>query len=218
LNIQDAALKTLTISGNGAVTLTVDTVNVAVTSINGSAMTGKLTAATAVGATAAATITGGSGSDALTANHASDVLLGGTGNDTLTLGNNAGLVTLTGGTGNDTFNVASKTSNSNNYATITDLAAGDIIKFSATAVDFMAAGVTLAGTAVFQDYVNEAVKISDTGDISWFQFGGNTYVVENVSNSTSYVNGTDGIVQITGLINLATSSMSSTAFTALVIA
>jgi S-layer protein len=215
--LTDAKASTITVTGNGNFTLTADALNTALTSIDGSTMTGKLVAGTNSTDVAAATIKGGAGADTLTANHASDVLLGGAGNDTLVV--NAGLVTLTGGAGNDTFNVGFATSNVNSYASITDLAAGDILKFGAVAANFKAASIILAGTAVFQDYANEAVKTTVTGDVAWFQFGGNTYVVEHASGvTTSFVNGTDVIVQITGLINLSTSSMSSSSDTALIIA
>jgi len=199
------------------VTLTADATNVALTSIDASALTGKLVAGTDAGATAAATIKGGTASDTLTANHASDVLFGNAGNDTLTVGIGANLVTLTGGAGTDKFVIAGASSNSNNGATITDLSAGEVIQFPANAANFKAAKLALDGTAVFQDYANEAVKQSFTGDLTWFQVGGNTYIVDNTSGSTSFVNGTDVIVKIAGIVDLSTSSMSSTADTALYI-
>ena len=65
-------------------------------------------------------------------------------------------------------------------------------------------------TAVFQDYANQAISTTDTGDVAWFQFGGNTYIVSNASNNaSSFQNGTDIIVRISGLVDLSKSAFSS---------
>jgi S-layer protein len=213
LDLTAADAKAIVVTGNANVTLTGETGNVVLASLDGSAMTGKLIAST--NGTVAETIKGGSAADTLTAAGNGDTLNGGAGADTLIVTGN--LATLTGGAGNDTFNVAAPTTNVNSYATITDLAAGDIIKFAASAVDFNASKVSLADTAVFQDYANAAVAATDTGDVSWFQIGGNTYVIDNVSNGTTFTNGTDVIVKITGLVDLSHSSFSATTNTLVVI-
>lgn len=214
LTLKDAALKSVVATGNANLTLTLDANVVALTSLNGSAMTGVLTATT--NGTVAQTITGGSAADVLTAKGVNDVLVGGAGGDTLALSAGANLVTLTGGAGADTFNVGVATTNVNSYATITDIAAGDVIKFSAAAAGFAASKVTLGDTAVFQDYANAAINATNTGDVSWFQFGGNTYVIENSSNGTSFLNNSDIIVKLTGAVDLSTASFSSSADTLLI--
>jgi len=53
--------------------------------------------------------------------------------------------------------------------------------------------------------------------VSWFQIGGNTYIIENSSNGTSFTNGTDFIVKVTGLVDLSTASFSSSADTLLIV-
>jgi S-layer protein len=213
LALTDAALKTVTVTGNANLTLTAAS-SVALTSLDGSAMTGKLVAST--NGTVAETITGGSGADTLTAAGTADVLLGGAGNDTLAI--TGDLATLTGGAGADTFNVANPTSNVNAYATITDLASGDKIQFDAAAAKFLASKVSLAGTAVFQDYANAAIATSADGDVTWFQWNGDTYIIENVAggSATTYTNNTDIIVKITGAVDLSTASFSSSADTLLI--
>jgi S-layer protein len=216
VTLKDANLKTVTVTGNSHLTLNLDAATTALTSVNGSAMTGVLT--TTTNGTVAQTVTGGSAADVLTAKGTNDVLNGGAGNDTLALtGTTANLVTLTGGAGADTFNIGVATTNVNSYATITDLAAGDKVKFSAGAATFTSSKVSLGDTAVFQDYANAAINATNTGDIVWFQSGGNTYIVENVSNGTSFVNGSDVIVRITGLFDLSNSSFSSTADTLVIV-
>ena len=72
--------------------------------------------------------------------------------------------------------------------------------------------VNLADTAVFQDYANAAIVNNDAGDVAWFQFGGNTYVIENVSgNGANFVNNQDVVVRINGLVDLSTAAFSSSA-------
>jgi S-layer protein len=212
LKVTDSAAKSIVVSGNGDLVLT--TTSVVLTSLDGSAMTGKLTA-TANG-TVAETIKGGTAADTLTSAGTNDVLIGNGGNDVLKAASN--LVTLTGGAGADTFDVSVATSNVNSYATVTDLAAGDLIKF-ASGDAFLASKVTLADTAVFQDYANQAINLTDDGDISWFTYGGNTYVIEHNSAdaSTSFVNGADIIVKITGTaLDLSTAAFNTTTQTLLI--
>ena len=48
-----------------------------------------------------------------------------------------------------------------------------------------------------------STAISSSG---WFQFGGDTYVVTDVSTATSFVNGTDMVVKLTGLVDLSTAT------------
>ncbi|NQE60878.1 hypothetical protein [Caulobacter sp. RHG1] len=214
VSLADAALKTVTIGGNAKVVLTHN--SDALTSIDASANTGGVTATTLATAGAAATITGGSGADTLTALHSNDVLIGGAGADVLKVGAGANLVTLTGGAGADTFQILGAAANVNSYATITDGTAGDIIKFvdSAGPESFTSAKLALGGTAVFQDFANLAIASTDTGAITWFQFGGDTYVVENISNNASaFVNGTDIIVKLAGPVDLSTASFSATSQT-----
>lgn len=207
VKLQTAAATTVNVTGSQNLNLDLHGDTIKLTLVDASALTGNLT--TTTNGTVAQTVKGGLGDDTITANFTGDVLQGGAGNDTLKVAGKS-LVQLTGGAGVDTFDVSVATSNSSSYATILDLAKGDLIKFSAVAADFKAAKINLAATAVFQDYANEAVKTSAKTNVSWFQFGGDTYVVENVSAGTSFTNGTDIIVKITGAVDLSTASFSST--------
>ena len=137
------------------------------------------------------------------------MLLGGAGNDILVA--NAGLSVLTGGAGADVFRVATASLNVNSHATITDFAAGDLLQFAGGITAFASAAVTLAGTAVFQDFANAAINALTTGQAGWFQFAGNTYVVADVgAESTSFQNGQDFVVMLTGLVDLSNASFNST--------
>lgn len=205
----------VTITGNTALTLTM-TGSTKVATINGSALTGALTV-TSVNTTSATTITGGSGNDTLKASvggNTADVLIGGAGTDSLY--NNSGLNQLTGGAGDDSFYITTASLNVNSYATITDPTKGDYIYFTDTAGAevFNASKIALGDTAVFQDYANAAIVNNTTqGGISWFQYGGNTYIVQEALANADviFTNNTDFIVKLTGLVDLTLASFDNTA-------
>ncbi len=202
--------KTVNVTGNSDVDLTL-TGSTKVTMIDGSTMTGALTATTAVNTTTATTIKGGSGNDNLTATSDNDVLIGGAGNDTLivTSGN---LVQLHGGAGKDTYKFWAS-SNQNAYATINGTKAelsGDIIEFNTALTSFNDAKIVLGSTAVFQDYVNEAAKGGATNGVSYFTWAGDTYLVQDNSTDTTFKNGSDAIVKITGTVDFTFNATSDT--------
>ncbi|MBS1187376.1 MAG: hypothetical protein H6R04_1394 [Burkholderiaceae bacterium] len=132
---------------------------------------------------------------------------GAAGVDTITLGE---LGTVTGGAGKDAY-VVSDTANGNTYSTITDLATTETIQF--TDGGGYAAGIgakiALAATAAFADYLQAAAAGTTAGEITWFQYGGDTYIVNDVSADAVFVNGADQIVKLTGLVDLADSAVSA---------
>jgi S-layer protein len=201
---------TLTLTGNAALNLT-NTGNVSLTRIDGSAMTAGLTVKAA--GTVGETIIGGAGKDTLTATGTvADFLDGGAGDDKLT--SNAGLTTLKGGAGADTFVVSTASANVNIYTTIADAQAGDKIVLASQGVEtFNATKLTLGDTAVFQDYANLAANSSTLGTINWFQWNGNTYIVEDMSSNTFFTEGTDIIVKLVGAVDLGLASFNPTAVT-----
>jgi S-layer protein len=157
-------------------------------------------------------VTGGSGADTLAAAAGTVVhsIDGGAGADTLTT--NTGLSILTGGAGNDTFIVSGAGSNVNVYTTITDATAGDrLVLVNQGTETFNRTKLTLGDTAVFQDYANLAASGDGgtNGALSWFQFGGNTYVVMDRSLANTFQGGTDLIVKLTGLVDLSTAVFSN---------
>lgn len=216
LTLKDAALKSVVVTGNGALDLALDANVVALTSVDGTAMTGSLTATT--NGVVGQTIKGGLGDDVLTSKSTgtvADRLEGGAGNDSLFA--NKGMTMMLGGAGKDTFNITVASSNVNSAATIGDLGSGDVIKF-AGADAFKSAAISLDTTAVFQDFANAAIaSINSANDLAWFQFGGNTYIVQekvvsiagNEPNDSVFVNGEDFIVKITGTVDLSTASFNT---------
>ena len=156
-----------------------------VTTIDGSAATGALSINVAN----------------VTADAAGLTVIGGSAADTLTAANFA--VTFTGGAGGDTFNVNAALGDTN-IVTITDFSAGDSIDFStlavagsfnSTAIDVSTA-VTLAAALDLAD--------NNAGDITWFQYAGNTYVV--AADATVADNTGDNVVQLTGLVDLSSAT------------
>jgi S-layer protein len=203
LTVSNSAAKAINVSGNGGLELGASSSSLK--NVDASATTGGFVFTTAVDG---AVVKGGSGSNALVGSGNSQTIIGGSGTDLIVV--TGDLATLTGGAGRDGFAIGDATTNVNSYATITDFSVGDLIQFSAGAADFMPAKVTLGATAVFQDLANAAIANSDTGDVAWFQHGGDTYVIENVSNNVSnFINGTDIIVKIIGLVDFSNASFSS---------
>lgn len=179
------------------------------------------------------TITAGNGDNTITetagnnivtlGNGTNGVTLGGAGNNTLVVGTGANTVVVGSGQNTITFGAhASGTLDSltvgvatsaNTYSTVTGLQHLDTLVLDSTANTVVFNGGTAAAakitlntsTALFADYIAQASSGDGSahGIVSWFQFGGNTYVVDDVSNSASFVAGHDNIVKLVGLVDLA---------------
>ena len=220
ITITDDDLKTINITGNKDLTLAVtgqkasvvSTIATQLTTVDGSAATGKLTITL-------------NNADA-TISQAAVALKGGSGDDTFTLvtsatGSNVGSSTsftgptVTGGAGNDTFVVTGATARSTSspgFVTITDFSKGDVLKddhmtaFNATKID-----VSVASTLV--DALNIATAATNTAlKSSWFQYGGNTYVVSDDAG-TGVLSTADVVVKMTGVLDLSTSTYAANAIT-----
>lgn len=205
-----------------------------VSSIDGSAATGKLAINTSnvVAATAGLTVKGGSADDTITLGQAATVDAG-AGADDITVAAAGG--TITGGAGNDTFRVANAAGTSP-VVTITDLAAGDKVQFASSSVATqttmgakidVSAATTLAGALAIvvgtsgygtgESADNTVVQ----GKLAWFQYAGNTYVYDDNAPANDAGTTVDGpavssddvIVKITGLIDLTNSTVASDAIT-----
>jgi S-layer protein len=187
------------------------------------------------------TYTGGTGVDTIVAdNGQNDVIhLGGgkstnsvhgtTGNytidstssgvDTITLG--GGASTISTGTGADVISFTAAALNVNSYSTITDAHATETIGFVAKGAEVITtAKVVLAPTAVFQDYANAVIVAagdsSTNGHFGWFQFNNgtttDTYLVESTTAAhSSFTNGVDFIVKLSGIVDLSTATIGTNA-------
>jgi S-layer protein len=214
LTLVGDSVTAITVLGNANLTLT--SANTTVTLVDASGMTGGLTYTTA--GTTAETVKGGVGVNTLTAHsgYVADTLIAGAGGDTLI--SNAGMDTLVGGSGNDTFVISAAGTNSSSFSTIIGASVGDTIKLAGL-TSIAKLNVVLASTAVFQDYANVAVQVGATTTHSavWFQYGGDTYIVENLAGTeTKFLNGTDISVKLAGLVDLSHTSLATTNGTLLI--
>lgn len=220
--------KVVTIDGNSDFKLlTGTTENAALTTVNATAMTGKLTVDLSGQAGVAVTVNAGSGKDTLTASvgtaASADVLNGGAGDDTLTAGSNG--AKLTGGAGNDTFILTATsdvlgTNEATTHSYITDFSAGDVLKLgyydtSSTTVavveSFAKLTAVQSANATYGDYAKAAIAQADLGDAVWFSFAGNSYVViDSDAAGTEFENTKDLAIELTGVANLDNASFNAT--------
>jgi S-layer protein len=52
-------------------------------------------------------------------------------------------------------------------------------------------------------------NVPTNGVIKWFQFGGDTYIVEDISTATAFSPAADLVVKLTGTIDLSTASLNT---------
>ena len=205
LQVTDNALQTLTISGSQALSLTFNGTNGtngadggAVNLIDGSAATGDLTINT-TSVTAddklGLTVKTGSGDDTITLAGKATVDAG-AGDDTITSSAKGG--TFAGGDGKDTFDVR-LAKGSDNMVTITDFVAGtDKLTFVNQGDEtFAKANVSSAQSLEAALDAAAAGNGSVNGALSWFQYGGNTYIVQDLSSQSDFQSG-DIVVKLVG--------------------
>lgn len=205
LQVTDDALQTLTITGSQDLALTFVGTNGtngadggAVNLIDGSAATGDLTINTA-NVTAddklGLTVKTGSGDDTITLAGKATVDAG-AGDDTITSSAKGG--TFAGGDGKDTFDV-SLAKGSDNMVTITDFVAGtDKLTFVNQGDEtFAKANVSSAQSLEAALDAAAAGNGSVNGALSWFQYGGNTYIVQDLSSQSDFQSG-DIVVKLVG--------------------
>jgi S-layer protein len=217
ITLLDTAAKSLVVTGSQALTVAFDAGGFGTAGANGlatidaSAATGAITLNTtnAGVATGGLTIVTGSGADVVTLGQGATVLLG-AGNDTITTA--AGASTITLGGGNDAVDAHLTTVASlvtPVFTTITDtFAAGDSLVFANLGTEVF--NGTAAPVGVATTLANALdIAITAAGDtnaqIYWFQYAGNTYVVEHTGASTN-LDTTDVVVKLAGLVDLSTAS------------
>jgi len=211
ITLADAAAQTVTVTGNQALNLSFasgfgNTSGKGVTSIDASAATAKVTISTAnvTAASAGLTVKGGTAGDSITLAGKATVDAG-AGDDTIIV-NGAFATTLTGGAGKDTFNVKAATG-VDAMTTINDfVAADDKIVFNDGAT-FNTTRVNVSTATTFEQALNLAAAGTTGNDITWFQYGGNTYIVEDNSAAATFGAG-DVLVKLVGTIDLSTATSS----------
>ena len=206
LDLSDAALKTLTITGNETVIFTAATYPVLV---NGqfAAQPGALTSVSAQTATAAAVIdviaTGGTAAVPV-------IVRGSAQADTISFANSTNVA---GGGGNDTFKVQAASSLAA-ISSVTDEHAGNIFAFQSTAglptavTGFTATAIATPPGGQLQDFLNAAANKA-VGAVSYFALGGDTYLVQdNSPGAATFQAGIDEVVKLVGIHDLSGSTVS----------
>lgn len=193
-----------------------------VTLIDGSAATGKLDINTTnvVAATAGLTVKGGSANDTILLAQKATVDAG-AGDDTITVSSAGG--TITTGAGKDMVDVKAAVTGSTSAPVITTIAdftlGSDKLTFADKGTETFTATKVDVGTAtaLFGGTVN-ALDLAATADattnaaITWFQYAGDTYVVQDLSASTTAFTATDIVVKLTGLVDLSTLTVADFTF------
>ena len=202
LQVTDDALQTLTITGSQDLALTFVGTNGAdggaVNLIDGSAATGDLdinTAHVTADSKLGLTVKTGSGDDTITLGGKASVDAG-AGDDRIISSAQGG--TFTGGDGKDIFDVKLATG-SDNMVTITDFVAGtDKLTFVNKGDEtFAKADVSDAQSLEAALDAAAAGDGSTNGALSWFQYGGNTYIVQDLSSQSDFQSG-DIVVKLVG--------------------
>jgi Ca2+-binding RTX toxin-like protein len=163
------------------------------------------------------TINGGAGDDWLVSGGAGQTLTGGAGSDRLVTTNGSIGVVLTGGEGTDTFDVtaaafgaSSTTSAAAVVVTVADLSAGDKIVGLTKTDGLFGAKVSLSTATSLDTAITEALTGVSAATTVWFQYGGNTYLVESSDNA---LGSGDTVVKLSGLVDLSTSTVASNVIT-----
>ena len=213
LTVTDDALQNLTITGDKALTLDFKSQTGAAEhgmTIDGSAATGALTIDTTnlitITDPAGLTVKTGSADDTITLNQKATVDAG-AGNDTITVKTDAGNSIITTGAGDDTVNVSAITFGAKHVmTTITDFTVGsDSLTFADHGSEVIATEMTDVSSAHTLD---EALNLAASGSggsnalVTWFQYGGHTYIVEDMSDETT-LNAADNVVKLSGLHDLS---------------
>jgi len=161
------------------------------------------------------TITTDAGNDVITVGTGANTISAGSGNDIITIGASAATNNVDVGTGTDVVIFTGVQTAAGYYTSLTGMGAGDTMDFSATANDggglgagVLGSKITLGGASSFANYLDAAAAGDGSTDsaFAWFQFNGNTYLVLDNSSAVTFQDGGDQVVELVGLVNLATST------------
>jgi S-layer protein len=162
----------------------------------------------AAASTASVTIESGDGNDTIIGSSKADTIDAGAGNDTITPG--LGADTINVGTGNDTVTMTAANTNGTIFPSITGMDSGDAVRFiTGTAASFQTAAITAGGSPSYADLLDAATN-GAADRVVWFQFGGDTYLVQDRSANTTFASGTDVVVKLVGLYDLSTATINGT--------
>jgi len=181
------------------------------------------------GGNGANTISGGAGADIITVGTGANSITAGDGDDTIKIGASVSTTTVDVGAGNDTIELLGRPTSSGALTSVIGMGVGDKINFgAATTVNVADVGVAGLGDKLslnevvgFTGFLNAAASTGDgdntggptTAVVKWFQFGGNTYVVLDNSDLTTFDEARDTVIQLTGSVDLSKSTITGEVLT-----
>jgi S-layer protein len=210
IEIADAALKTLNVTGDKAVSITFSTTTTGTSLIDASAATGAVTLDTTnlVAAAGGLTVKGGTGADLLTVTQAATVTSGG-GNDTIFAGANTITVATPG--------AATGAELTSKLLTVTDFAQGDTVDLSVGGLPGAPVSIdVVTDLSAEADLVAAATIAANTTataaaggvEVSAFRFGGDTYLLLDAAGAgAGGVATNDVLVKLSGVIDLSTATV-----------
>ena len=155
------------------------------------------------------TMFGGIGNDSILTGTGRDTIQGNEGNDTLR--GDLSIDTISGGSGNDVFAYTNAADDGNNATgggpveLITDVD-WSVDRFQTTAINTLTfafnAGAGTGGTlaASANNAINAAAALGGTQFVAaQFTFGGRTYLAMNVDGGANFADGSDLLLEITGV-------------------
>jgi S-layer protein len=167
-------------------------------------------------------ISTGAGNDIIVVGSGANTINAGAGDDTITVGASAGLTTINVGAGTDTVVLGAIQTAAGFYTSVTGMTAGDKIDFAAVTAKVsvdgaLGAKIVLGGAASFANYLDAAAASNTAAGTAAvfksFEFGGNTYVVVDNSDTTTFADGVDSVIELVGVVNLATSTVAADVLT-----
>lgn len=140
---------------------------------------------------------------------------GGSGADVITLAAGAHNIKL--GSGADHVRITAPNIDSTSMSTISEVHRGVSISLPERGLaEFQSTKLTLSSTASLQKYLDAVVLTSGDASVNakaaWFQWNGDTYYAQShhdVRSASHFVNGTDIVVKLTGLLDLSTAHMAA---------
>ncbi|MBC3956390.1 DUF4214 domain-containing protein [Pseudomonas triticifolii] len=209
-----SAIEDVTVSGAAGLTASFNSSTLS--TIDASSTSGNMTIGIN-GTTGPIDYKGGSGVDTLTIASVSGTFSTGVGNDIINVGAINGPLTIDVGTGTDRINLTAASTSATVFAKVTGLGNGDIISFAGALGGAAAASTqtSLSGPVTTQASLQEYLDAATAGDgsantvLSWFQFGTNTYIVQDTSASTTFSAGHDSVIELTGQQTLTGASIAS---------
>lgn len=204
---------TITVSGNAGLALT--STSTTLTTVDASGITLGDFSWTSGSLASAATVKGSAtGTNTITISNGAlgpITYVGGSGADTISIRQYANTITV--GAGADKVTIRDPAADVNTFSTITDAHSGMAIGFVAHGNEQFEAVAGLPASTL-REYADAVIALlpsgASNGQFGWFQFNGDTYIVESQSGAhATFTDGTDFIIKLTGLIDLATATISA---------